>query len=242
MSFAGLVHQDLDSIIHRPPHPIFFDAPLPPYVASNPWVNQVFVTITVGRYFASQYVYSMCNVLVDARVLVQQQHKHCTTPYQQQQQGLKEYTYDMTLVPSTFNDMKMFAVLMTKFANPDIPERVCVDQVAQVYSVIIGLWEKAFPAHQSHKILDPLKTFAYPGVRRRMKGMLSCVSDTWLCGKTRVTFGNLTDLGGDIRHGMRQCARHNIRAYKEMFPSLGSLLEELRPEKIAELVSRAFSP
>ena len=245
VSFSGIVCQNLETLIHNPPVMCgIWDTPLPPYTEGNPWVNQVFVTISVGRYVAGQHVYNMQNVVRDFRV-VQPVEKEEDTLWAYNHNLLQDSgcTVESALVPSTFNDLKMYAVLLTKFANPYITERECLERVAKAYHTIVSQWEKANPG-APHDLAEGFKTFADPSVRRRMCRLFKTIREEWLgVSGPMMTFRTLESPQSTevqrVKAGVIMNAKRQHRAYKASFPHYASLLDAVRPDKIAKFVTSA---
>ena len=164
----------------------------------------------------------------------------------------KEYNCKLSIVES-FNDMKMFALLFVKFQCPSFNEIQCLDSVEQAYCELVDKWLRD-TNEQDGLVLDladRLRSFAQSSVRRRMNTVLrqarlwpnlthhkfqfNTLEKTPEHGEARERQQPLDILkAAIIKNAIDQHEQHKARES----PICESLVDAIRPDKIAEAVER----
>mmetsp|Transcript_3453 Transcript_3453/g.7000 ORF Transcript_3453/g.7000 Transcript_3453/m.7000 type:complete len:371 (-) Transcript_3453:134-1246(-) len=170
--------------------------------------------------------------------------------YDEELLGDREFPSGLQVVPKIFNDMKMFSVLFVKFRCPSIKQNRCIEAVQEGYRVLVENWLERNQEHDATVLdcADKLRRFADTTVRRRVNRLLKTAS-RWPITKNRVfsyrTFE--TPRRGRIYESqetlnclkaaiIKNAKEHHEKHKAKAPPSCKSLLDAVRPDKVAEVV------
>lgn len=169
-----------------------------------------------------------------------------------------EFPSGLSKVKGTCNDMKMFAVFIVKCHRPSMKQTECFEAVSHGYSVLVDRWASGAQEQDSRALLyvQGLSKFANSTVRRRFNRMMKIVEETWpietehvnLNFKTFATPRYSKDHAfqatvDSIKAAMMMNAHRQHMKHKEEASSIcASLLEAVRPDKVAKFVLQEGVP
>lgn len=161
--------------------------------------------------------------------------------------GIDSFQYnnssELQVVAKTRNDLKMLSMLLLKLAEPSIGFENLVKYISDAYRELILEWETS-KSCKSDEIFQ--NRFSVQSLRKSARTMYDTI-DSWCPNFNPTEFRTFTHLRGSeapqaalISHGIAlfACQRHEEHIKRAKSDTEISLLEAVRPDKVAMLAQR----